>query len=253
MVSSFLGVAWVLSPLAPPRRTPPLSRETSVYLKAQMYMRTFIKRPSSKRPQTTLTPMHSNPFCPSPRKNLTLSAYMPQVSQLPPSKQTTSHQPPPPSPHPKPPQLPHSPQPSLEIPIIMPPLPMFPKDRIPVLIVRLPHLSFLFTNGIIPRITPCSMSIRSTRVYGHALAISPCALGVVSMVLWPVAVCILVVWLLSAGGMVRRARERRGVTGLGAAHCERRVYSIWRSRGLCGVRDSAAGLGNSNTRRHREC
>jgi len=89
---------------------------------------------------------------------------------------------------------------------------MFPKDRIPVLIVRLPHLSFPLTNGIIPRIAPCLMPIRS------------CAPVVMSMVVRPVVV----VWLSTTVGMVRRVRERRGMAGLGAAHCDGGVYSILR-------------------------
>lgn len=122
----------------------------------------------------------------------------------------------------------------LEIPIIMMPLPMLPKDRIPVLIVRLPHLSLLFTDGIIPRIAPCLMPIRSTRVY-RALAMSS---GAPVMVAWPV----LVVCLLSASGRARR----RGVAGLGAAHCDYMMYE-YRERVLrwtrhhCSLRGWGAG------------
>jgi len=60
-----------------------------------------------------------------------------------------------------------------------------------------------------------------------------------SMVLWPVVVCILVVWPLSTGEMVRMARWRRGMAGLGAAHyCDYILYG--EVEGLYGVRDCGA-------------
>lgn len=115
----------------------------------------------------------------------------------------------------------HDPQISLKIPTIVMALSMFPKNRISILIVRLSHLSLLLTDGIIPRIAPCLMPIRSTRLY-RALAIPPCAPVIMSIVLRPFVMCTLVVRFCrpcSIIGVVTRLR-RRGVAGLRAAHCD---------------------------------
>lgn len=99
----------------------------------------------------------------------------------------------------------------------MPPLPMFPKDRIPHLVVRLPHLSFLVTDGFIPWIALCLVAVGST------LAVMS---GAPAIMVWPVLVRSLVVWLLAVGIVRRagRARCRGGVAGLGAAHCGYILY-----------------------------
>lgn len=77
---------------------------------------------------------------------------------------------------------------------------------------------------------------------GSALAMPPHALGIVAMVVRGVLVCILVVWVLVAIVLVRRACCGGGVAGLDAAHCGGRVYGYRARRAVGGMR-SGAGRG----------